>query len=125
MNFATVFWSVDTYHEGDKFPSIVGAVEGLSIFSEVNNQYGFVSTYLSVPFIEAFGAYLIVNRIVGFCIKLLTFLVAGAILVKYFKSTQVWGLLLVVSLLNPAWSVLGFEFVGNGSTWPNRNENEN
>ena len=49
MNYLACFWNVDTYHEGDKFPSALAASLGNNLFTEVNNQYGFIPTYITVP----------------------------------------------------------------------------
>jgi hypothetical protein len=118
MSLRSIFWNVDTYHEGDKFPGVVAAAQGLRLFTDASNQYGFVQTYLTVPLVDIFGPYLYLSRVLGFGVRvtvfLLTFLLVKDIVGKHFA----WIALLLISFINPSWMILRQEYVGNGSTWP-------
>ena len=118
MSLRSIFWNVDTYHEGDKFPGVVAAAQGLRLFADASNQYGYVQTYLTVPLVDIFGPYLYLSRVLGFGVRvsvfLLTFLLVKDIVGKHFA----WIALLLISFINPSWMILGQEYVGNGSTWP-------
>ena len=111
---------VDTYHDGAIFPSAVGMAQGLHLFSEVNNQYGFMYALIQTPFLYLFGNYLLVARIVGGIVFFLTLLVA------YLLIRQVWGqqasflVAMICVALNPSWSYLSIQTLNAFGAWINQ-----
>ena len=118
MNFFVDMINVDIYHEGDKFPSLVVMSNGGMIFRDVNNIYGFFQTLLQLPFIELFGAQLIVSRLVGFIVKLLivVFFVFLLTLITSKRLAIFSGASWLV--ITPAWTNLLSEKFTNGFAWP-------
>ncbi len=117
--FIASFWNVDALHEGALFPSAVGISDGLSIFREVNNQYGFVVPLLNAPWLAIFGPYLVVSRIFSFFIVcLIAYMLYLNAQLFSSKATAKLAVLLWIGI-SPGWS---FVFTGNsfsGGTWPN------
>ena len=111
---------VDTYHDGALFPSAVGMAQGLHVFSEVNNQYGFIYALIQAPFLYLFGNYLLVARIVGVVVFILTVIFA------YLLVHQVWGrqtsLLMAISCvaLNPSWGYFSIQTINAFGSWINQ-----
>jgi 4-amino-4-deoxy-L-arabinose transferase-like glycosyltransferase len=111
---------VDPYHEGAIFPSAVGMAQGLHIFSEVNNQYGFIYALIQAPLLYLFGNYLLVARIVGGVVFFLTVIFA------YLLIRQVWGrqtsFLVAISCvaLNPSWSYFSAQTLNAFGAWINQ-----
>lgn len=118
MNFFVTLINVDIYHEGDKFPSVVVMSDGGMIFRDVNNIYGFFQTLIQLPFVELFGAQLLVSRLVGFVIKLLI-VVSFVFVLEIFTSRR----LAIFSgatwlVIAPSWTNLHTEKFTNGFAWP-------
>jgi hypothetical protein len=111
---------VDTYHEGALFPSAVGVAQGLDIFSEVNNQYGFIYALIQAPMLLIFGNYLIVARIVA------TLIYLSSIFFTYKIVRNIWGrqvsflVAIVCLVLNPSWSYLSASTLGGLDPWINQ-----
>lgn len=117
--FVSLKSSVDLYHEGAIFPSIVGVSNGRAIFTEVNNQYGFVIALISYPAMTLFGNYLLVSRLVGLSVYLLVLLLFFVITKKIANSfIASFGVLILVSI-NPAWSFLSQKDITGLSVWVN------
>ena len=112
-------WNVDSYDEGALFPTNVGFAEGKHIFSEVSQQYGFITALINGPFIKIFGNYLIVSRIVGTFVIILTAL-ASFSLFKKFSSVKVSLYATVLYLCTgPSWAWLNNSPKMSGGAWPN------
>jgi hypothetical protein len=111
---------VDTYHEGALFPSAVGVAQGLDIFSEVNNQYGFIYSLVQAPILFIFGNQLILARLVGAFIFFLT------VFFSYKIVKQKWGrqasflVALVCLAINPSWSYLSAPTLDGFDPWINQ-----
>ena len=111
---------VDPYHEGALFPSAVGVAQGLHIFSEVNNQYGFMYAFFQAPFLYLFGNYLIVTRIIGALIVLVS---AGFC---FLMVSKLWGrkiglfTALICVGINPSWSYLSHQNLNGFGAWINQ-----
>ena len=111
---------VDPYHEGALFPSAVGVAEGLHIFSEVNNQYGFMYAVIQAPFLFFFGNYLLVSRIVGVIVLFISVIILY-LLIRRIWSQQVSLLVaLACAALNPSWSYLSITTLSRFGAWINQ-----
>ena len=118
MTIYVTFLNVDVYHEGDRFPSSVVLAQGGMIFRDVNNIYGFLPSLLIAPFVNIFGSYLLVSRIVGLLVKLCLVVVFVKLLERSFSkhvSICLGGVWLVIT---PAWSNLRELKFSNGFAWP-------
>ena len=118
MRFYSSLWNVDTYHEGDKYPSIIVMAQGGMIFKDVNHIYGFLMTFINFPFVKIFGNYLLVTRITGFITQILLIWISY-LLFRMFVNLQTSRLiaLLLLSIAN-AWSWINPNIGASGNTWP-------
>lgn len=118
-NLAASLWNVDPYHEGALFPTAVGMSEGLSVFREINQQYGFLGPFLVSYLLRLFGNYLIVERLFGFTLILA---IAFLFYINLKRITsKVTAKLLVITWLaiSPIWSwPFGYSAL-SGGYWPN------
>ena len=111
---------VDPYHEGALFPSAVGLAEGLSVFQDVNNQYGFMYAVIQAPFIQIFGNYLLLHRIVGvFVFVFNTYLAFRIMRNKLSLQLSLFATLLLCAI-NPSWSYLSGSSLGGYGIWINQ-----
>lgn len=111
---------VDPYHEGAIYPSGVGIAQGLTVFSDVNNQYGFMYGIIQAPFVYFFGNYLLVERIIGVLFfSLNAFLSYRIIRAKLNPKTALFCVLLL-SAINPSWSYLSGSTLGGYGIWINQ-----
>jgi hypothetical protein len=118
MNFFVTLINVDIYHEGDKFPALVVMSDGGMIFRDVNNIYGFLQTLVQLPFIELFGAQLIVSRLVGFAIKLLSVILFIFVLTLLTSKRLAIFAGATWLVITPSWTNLVSEKFTNGFAWP-------
>jgi len=118
-NFIASTWNVDPYHEGALFPTAVGLAEGLSPFREISQQYGFLGPLIvSLP-LRIFGNYLIVERLFGFSLILLTALLMYMNM-KTLTTKSISGLVALVWLtISPIWSWSFESSALSGGYWPN------
>jgi len=118
IRFIAVFWNVDTYHEGDKYPSIIVMAQGGVIFRDVNHIYGFLMTIINFPLVKFFGNYLIVTRISGFIIQMLLVLVSYRLFKNFASLTVSKNLALFLLGISNAWSWINPNIGASGNTWP-------
>jgi hypothetical protein len=111
---------VDPYHEGALFPSAVGFAQGLMIFKDVNNQYGFMYAIIHSPFVYFFGNHLIVVRIVGSLIYLLNAFLFYKIIRLRLNAKVASFSVLVLCAINPSWSYLSSSSLGGSGIWVNQ-----
>ena len=118
-NLVASLWNVDPYHEGAIFATAVGMADGLSVFREINQQYGFLGPLLVSCLLRIFGNYLIVERLFGF-----TLIMAIAFLF-YLNlrriASKITSQLLAITWLavSPIWSwPFGYSAL-SGGYWPN------
>ena len=117
MNFFVTLINVDIYHEGDKFPALVVMSDGGMIFRDVNNIYGFLQTLVQLPFIELFGAQLVVSRLVGFVIKLLIVVLFVFVLTLLTSKRLAIFSGATWLVITPSWTNLVSEKFTNGFAW--------
>ena len=117
--FVASLWNVDAYHEGALFPSAVGISDGLSIFREVNNQYGFIGPLLNSPWLAIFGPHLVVSRIFSFLVICIIayMLYLNAQLFISQNAAKIAALLWIG--ISPVWSYVFTSKSLSGGTWPN------
>ena len=118
MNFYVTLINVDIYHEGDKFPSVIVMSDGGMIFRDVNNIYGFFQTLIQLPFLELFGAHLLVSRVVGFVIKLLVVVLFVSVLMLFTRQRLAIFSGATWLVITPSWTNLLGEKFTNGFAWP-------
>lgn len=111
---------VDPYHEGALYPSAVGLAEGRTIFQDVNNQYGFMYAMIQAPFIQIFGNYLLLGRIVGVFIFILNCLLAFKIMRAKLSFQASLFTILFLCMINPSWSYLSGSSLGGYGIWINQ-----
>jgi hypothetical protein len=112
-------WNVDPYHEGALFPSAAGMASGLRVFSEVSQQYGFLTPLLiSIP-LKLLGNYLLIGRVIGFLTLMLISFFLYKLLIHL--STKVVAKFITVTWLavNPIWSWPITDPALSGGAWPN------
>ena len=120
LNGIGSLWNVDPYHEGALFPTSVGIAEGLSVFSGVSQQYGFLGPLLVSFPIRIFGNYLIIQRIFGFFV---TIVIARLFYLnlKKITSEQISRIIIVTWLMiSPIWSWPLNRNALSGGYWPNQ-----
>ena len=118
IRFIAVFWNVDTYHEGDKYPSIIEMAQGGMIFRDVNHIYGFLMTIINFPLVKFFGNYLIVTRLSGFIIQMLLVLVSYKLFKSFASLSVSRNLTLLLLGISNAWSWINPSIGASGNTWP-------
>ena len=123
--FISIVWvavrvGVDPYHEGALFPSAVGVAQGLNIFSEVNNQYGFVYALVQSPLLLIIGNYLIITRIVGAIVVIASAFICYLLVRKNWEPKIAFFVTLVCLALNPAWSYLSQKSLYGYGAWINQ-----
>jgi hypothetical protein len=111
---------VDPYHEGALFPSAVGFAQGLTVFKDVNNQYGFMYAIIQAPFIYLFGNYLLVERIVGVLIFILNAILFYRIIRLKLRPKMALFSVLLLCAINPSWSYLSNSSLGGYAIWVNQ-----
>ena len=98
---------VDPYHEGALFPSAVGV-------------YGFLYAVIQAPFVQIFGNYLLLQRIVGVFVFILNAFVAFRIIrTKLSLHVSLFTILLLCAI-NPSWSYLSGSSLGGYGIWVNQ-----
>jgi len=113
-------FGVDPYHVGALFPSAVGFAQGLTIFSDVNNQYGLMYAIIQAPFIYLFGNYVLVEKFVGFLIFIVnTYLFYRIIRLKLSQNMALFSVLLL-SAISPSWSYLSSSSIAGFGSWVNQ-----
>ena len=111
---------VDPYHDGALYPSAVGISEGLTIFRDVNNQYGFMYALIQGLFIQIFGVFLLLERLVGtFVFILNAFLAFRVIRTKLSLRVSLFAILFLCAV-NPSWSYLSGSSLGGFGSWINQ-----
>jgi hypothetical protein len=119
QNLVASLWNVDPYHEGAIFATAVGMSDGLSVFREINQQYGFLGPLLVSFLLRIFGNYLIVERLFGFA---LIMTIAFLFFLNLRKITsKITSQLLAITWLaiSPIWSwPFGYSAL-SGGYWPN------
>lgn len=118
--FSAIRVGVDPYHEGALYPSAVGIAQGLNIFSEVNNQYGFMYGIIQAPFVYFFGSHLIIQRIVGVLVFILNALLFYRIVRPKLNLKISFLSVLLLCAINPSWSYLSGDTLGGYSIWVNQ-----
>jgi hypothetical protein len=118
IRFIAVFWNVDTYHEGDKYPSIIEMAQGGVIFRDVNHIYGFLMTIINFPLVRFFGNYLIITRISGFIIQMLLVLISYKLFRIFVSLSVSRNLTLLMLGISNAWSWINPNIGASGNTWP-------
>ena len=118
IRFIAVFWNVDTYHEGDKYPSIIEMAQGGVIFRDVNHIYGFLMTIVNFPLVKVFGNYLIVTRLSGFIIQMLLVIVSYRLFKNFVSLSVSRNLTLLLLGISNAWSWINPNIGASGNTWP-------
>ena len=111
---------VDPYHEGALFPSAVGLAEGLTVFQDVNNQYGFMYAIIQAPFIQIFGNYLLLQRVVGVFVFILNAYLAFRIMRTKLSLQVSLTAILLLCAINPSWSYLSGSSLGGYGIWINQ-----
>lgn len=118
-NLLASLWNVDPYHEGAIFPTASGLAQGLNVFDEVSQQYGFLLPLVISPFLKVFGAYLFVSRLVSFVLLiLLAFLTYKVSCIYMNRKVAFYASLLWLSV-SPIWSYTLFGRSLSGGVWPN------
>lgn len=118
-NLLASLWNVDPYHEGAIFPTASGLAQGLNVFDEVSQQYGFLLPLVISPFLKAFGTYLFVSRLVSFVLLiLLAFLTYKVSSIYMNRKVAFYASLLWLSV-SPIWSYTLFGRSLSGGVWPN------
>lgn len=118
-NLVASLWNVDPYHEGAIFATAVGMSDGLSVFREINQQYGFLGPLLVSCLLRIFGNYLIVERLFGF--TLITTIAFLFFLNLRRITSKTASQLIAISWLaiSPIWSwPFGYSAL-SGGYWPN------
>ena len=110
---------LDPYHEGAIVPASVGVADGLTIYKEVNHQYGFVHILANALVFEFTGYHLLAYRIIGvvliFFNAVLTFKIS-----KYYVGRKFAAILCAsTALISPAWSFFNSKELGTIGPWPN------
>lgn len=118
IRFIAVFWNVDTYHEGDKYPSIIEMAQGGVIFRDVNHIYGFLMSIVNFPLVKVFGNYLIVTRLSGFIIQMLLVIVSYRLFKNFVSLSVSRNLTLLLLGISNAWSWINPNIGASGNTWP-------
>lgn len=118
IRFIAVFWNVDTYHEGDKYPSVIEMAQGGVIFRDVNHIYGFLMTVINFPLVKFFGNYLIVTRLSGFIIQMLLVIVSYRLFKNFVSLSVSRNLTLLLLGISNAWSWINPSIGASGNTWP-------
>jgi hypothetical protein len=118
-NLVASLWNVDPYHEGAIFATAVGMADGLSVFREINQQYGFLGPLLVSCLLRIFGNYLIVERLFGF-----TLIISIAFLfylnLRRITSKTTSQLIAIFWLaISPIWSWPFAYSALSGGYWPN------
>ena len=111
---------VDPYHEGALFPSAVGFAQGLTVFKDVNNQYGFMYAIIQTPFIYFFGNFLLIERIVGVLIFILNAFISFRIVRSKINPKVALFSVLLLCAINPSWSYLSGSSLGGYGIWINQ-----
>ncbi len=111
---------VDPYHEGALFPSAVGLAEGLTVFQDVNNQYGFMYAIIQAPFIKIFGNYLLLQRVVGVFVFIINAYLAFRIMRTKLSLQVSLSAILLLCAINPSWSYLSGSSLGGYGIWINQ-----
>lgn len=112
-------WNVDPYHEGAIFPTAAGLAQGLNVFDEVSQQYGFLLPLVISPFLKVFGTYLFVSRLISFVLLiLLAFLTYKVSCIYMNRKVALYASLLWLSV-SPIWSYTLFGRSLSGGVWPN------
>ena len=119
-NLVASLWNVDPYHEGALFTTAVGMADGLSVFEEINQQYGFLGPLLVSCLLRVFGNYLIVERLFGFAL-IMTIAFLFFLNLRRVTSKVISQLLVITWLaISPIWSwPFGYPAL-SGGYWPNQ-----
>jgi len=119
QNLVASLWNVDPYHEGAIFATAVGMADGLSVFREINQQYGFLGPLLVSCLLRIFGNYLIVERLFGFTL-IMTIAFLFYLNLRRITSKITSQLLAITWLaISPIWSwPLSYPAL-SGGYWPN------
>ena len=119
QNLVASLWNVDPYHEGAIFATAVGMADGLSVFREINQQYGFLGPLLVSCLLRIFGNYLIVERLFGFTL-IMTISFLFYLNLRQITSKITSQLLAITWLaISPIWSwPFGYSAL-SGGYWPN------
>ncbi len=118
-NLIASFWNVDPYHEGAIFPTAVGMAQGLNVFEEVNQQYGFLLPLVISPFLKVFGSYLFISRLVSFLLLVLLMFLTYKVACIYMNRKVAFYSALLWMSVSPIWSYTTFGKSLSGGVWPN------
>ena len=119
QNLVASLWNVDPYHEGAIFATAVGMADGLSVFREINQQYGFLGPLLVSCLLRIFGNYLIVERLFGFTL-IMTIAFLFYLNLRRIASKITSQLLAITWLaISPIWSWPFSYSALSGGYWPN------
>lgn len=117
--YLSITGPLDAYHEGAIFPPGVAVANGLTIYSEVNHQYGFVHIYINALFFKIFGSYLVVYRMIGLILLLANSYLLYKILWKFISKNQAQILAISTLMISPTWSIINSNELGTVGPWPN------
>ena len=113
-------WNVDPLHDGATFPSAVAVAQGRTIFVDVQNQYGFLQALIEGIAIHIFGPYLIVSRLTGALVVLITSVLIFLCCKKLANSKLALGLATIYLALTPGWNYAPIAGWPSGAgSWPN------
>lgn len=113
-------WNVDPLHDGATFPSAVAVAQGRTIFVDVQNQYGFLQALIEGLAIHIFGPYLIVSRLTGSLVVLVTSFLIFLCCKKLADTKIALGLATIYLALTPGWNYAPIDGWPSGAgSWPN------
>lgn len=113
-------WNVDPLHDGATFPSAVAVAQGRTIFIDVQNQYGLLQAIIEGLAIHIFGPYLIVSRLTGSLVVLVTSILIFLCCKKFVNTKIALGLATIYLALTPGWNYAPIDGWPSGAgSWPN------
>ncbi len=117
--FLTISGPLDAYHEGAIFPPGVAVSDGLTIYEEVNHQYGFLHIYVNALVASVAGNQLLVYRLIGLAIMLVNAFLLFLILRRLILPGHAALISSATILISPAWSYTDSQSLGTLGPWPN------
>ena len=113
-------WNVDPYHEGALFPTAVGIAQGLSVFDEINQQYGFLGPLFVSVLVKVFGNYLIIQRLFGLLLIAILFFLFYSNLKRLCSIPTARFIVILWLFVSPVWSWPNGRSALSGGYWPNQ-----
>ena len=117
--FLTSSGPLDAYHEGAIFPPGVAVADGLTIYKEVNHQYGFLHIYINAFVFNLVGNQLFAYRLIGLAIALVNAFTLFLILRRFSSRSLAAVFSSSTLLISPAWSYTDSQTLGTIGPWPN------